>query len=390
MKQRTRLRARCRHAVAGISAALAACTPAAPSVGPAPAIAEGEYVAYVASEAADQVSRVVFGPAGIRVDRRREVGTNPADVDGPHGVAVSPDGRFYYVTIAHGTPFGSLWKISTASDSVVGEVRLGLFPATADVTPDGEYAFVVNFNLHGDHVPSTVSKVHLPSMTETARTETCVMPHGSRVNAQGTKQYSACMMDDLLVEVDVATARVSRRFSVRPGMEGLADAGAHGGHEAHGGRAAAAAGCSPTWAQPSVDGALVYVACNRSDEVLEVDTRSWRVTRRFATGDAPYNLAVTPDGRYLLATLKNRTEPAIEVIELAGGTRAARVPSTTTLPHGVVVTEDSRYAFVSVEGVGSEPGKVDVIDLATLQRVASVGVGPQAGGIALAPSGRTR
>lgn len=388
MKERMKRGTRGLRRLPLLAALLAGCAAGPPPAAPAPAARPGEYVAYVASEAADQVSRVIFGPAGLRVDRRRQVGTNPADIDGPHGLAVSPDGRFYYVTIAHGTPFGSLWKISTASDSVVGEVTLGLFPATADVTPDGEYAFVVNFNLHGDHVPSTVSKVHLPSMTETARTETCVMPHGSRVNAQGTKQYSACMMDDLLVEVDVATGRVSRRFSVRPGMEGLGEPGAHGAHR---GRAAAGAqACSPTWAQPSVDGALVYVACNRSDEVLEVDTRSWRVTRRFPTGDAPYNLAVTPDGRYLLATLKNRTEPGTEVIELAGGTRAARVPSTTVLPHGVVVTEDSRYAFVSVEGVGSEPGKVDVIDLGTLERVASVGVGPQAGGIALAPSGRRR
>lgn len=367
-----------------VAALLAGCAAGPPPAAPAPAAQPGEYVAYVASESADQVSRVVFGRDGARVDRRRQVGTNPADIDGPHGLAVSPDGRYYYVTIAHGTPFGSLWKIASASDSVVGEVTLGLFPATMDVTPDGEHAFVVNFNLHGDHVPSSVSKVHLPTLTEVARTETCVMPHGSRINPQGTKHYSGCMMDDLLVEVDVATGRVSRRFSVRPGMEGavLPD-DAHAGH-----RMPAGPVCSPTWAQPSADGAFVYVACNRSDEVLEVDARSWRVTRRFPTGDAPYNLAVTPDGRYLLVTLKNRTEPGTEVVELAGGTSAARVPSTTTLPHGVVVTEDSRYAFVSVEGVGSEPGKVDVIDLATLERVASVGVGPQAGGIALAPSGR--
>jgi DNA-binding beta-propeller fold protein YncE len=50
--------------------------------------------------------------------------------------------------------------------------------------------------------------------------------------------------------------------------------------------------------------------------------------------------------------------------------------------HGVVVSPDSRYAFVSVEGVGAEPGKVDVYDLRALARVASVAVGQQASGIA--------
>jgi hypothetical protein len=36
---------------------------------------------------------------------------------------------------------------------------------------------------------------------------------------------------------------------------------------------------------------------------------------------------------------------------------------------------------VTLEGVGSEPGTVDIIDLAVRARVASVDVGQQAGGI---------
>ena len=148
--------------------------------------------------------------------------------------------------------------------------------------------------------------------------------------------------------------------------------------------------CSPTWAQPSADGSRVYVACNRSAEILEVDAASWQITRRFPTGEAPYNLAVTPDGRYLLATLKNRTAPATEVFDLASGRSVARVPSSTVLPHGVAVSPDSRYAFVSVEGVGAEPGKVDVIDLGTLQRVDSVEVGQLAAGIAVVPANAGR
>ena len=38
-------------------------------------------------------------------------------------------------------------------------------------------------------------------------------------------------------------------------------------------------------------------------------------------------------------------------------------------------------AFVSVEGKGAEPGKVDVYDLRSFEMVGSVGVGQQAGGI---------
>jgi DNA-binding beta-propeller fold protein YncE len=49
--------------------------------------------------------------------------------------------------------------------------------------------------------------------------------------------------------------------------------------------------------------------------------------------------------------------------------------------HGVTVSDDDRFAFVSIEGTGSQPGTVDVVDLRTLKVVATVDVGQQAGGI---------
>ena len=50
--------------------------------------------------------------------------------------------------------------------------------------------------------------------------------------------------------------------------------------------------------------------------------------------------------------------------------------------HGAAVAPDDRYVFISVEGVGSEPGTVEVIDLSTLETAATVDVGEQAAGIA--------
>ena len=47
----------------------------------------------------------------------------------------------------------------------------------------------------------------------------------------------------------------------------------------------------------------------------------------------------------------------------------------------MAVSDDDRYAFVSIEGTGSQPGTVDVIDLGALVKVATLDVGQQAGGI---------
>ena len=185
----------------------------------APTMPARDYLVYVVAESADEIALLRFGPEGGRVDHRLTTGIMPADVDGPHGLAVSPDGRYYYVSIAHGTPFGTVWKYTTHGDTLKGRVELGNFPATLQLTPDGAFAYVVNFNLHGDPVPSSVSVVATEPMVEVARTTTCVMPHGSRVNPQGTKQYSACMMDDLIVEIDTRTFGAARHFMVTKGKE---------------------------------------------------------------------------------------------------------------------------------------------------------------------------
>ena len=46
-----------------------------------------------------------------------------------------------------------------------------------------------------------------------------------------------------------------------------------------------------------------------------------------------------------------------------------------------MVSPDDRYAFVTVEGIGSEPGTVEVIDLAAGKVAGSVDVSPLAAGI---------
>jgi DNA-binding beta-propeller fold protein YncE len=351
-----------------------------------------DYVVYVASEAADRVSIVKFTQGSGQVDHDVAVGIMPVDIDGPHGLALSPDRRFYYVSLAHGQPFGTVWKLATKDDAVVGRVTLGMFPATLQVTPDGELLFVVNFNLHGDMVPSSVSVVATDGMVEIARIPTCTMPHGSRINAQGTRHYSACMMDDLLVEIDTATLKAARHFLLTKGTEAGFEgpppqsrpgstAGASMTHDSAGHGLerpnVPADRCSPTWAQPSPDGQSVFVACNASSEIVQIDVATWSMKRRWPAGPGVYNLAMTSDGR-IVAT--NKRGQSISVFT-ADGRELARLPTARRVVHGVAISSDDRYAFVSIEGVGTEPGTVEMFDLRSLTRVATVDVPQQAGGI---------
>src|SRR4051812_45644100 len=279
-----------------------------PAASSQPQPPEKDYLVLVASEGNDRISLVRFGPTGASVEHVSKIGRNPTEPVGPHGIGVSPDGRYYFVSTAHGFPTGELWKFTTAGDSLKGTVTLGMFPATLQVSPDGLFAYVVNFNAYGEMKPSSVSVVYADDMAEVARITTCTMPHGSRLNAQGTRHYSACMMDDALVEIDTRGLTVSRHFMLRKGMEhgsagalstsresGTNDPGGHAGHGMETPKPGDVS-CSPTWAQPSADGARVYVACNKTSDVVEIDAASWTMKRRFPMGPGVYNLATTHDG----------------------------------------------------------------------------------------------
>jgi len=317
-----------------------------------------DYFAYVASESADEVALVRFDGSELTVEETVAVGSIPVETEGAHGMTVAPDGKYWFVSVAHGKPFGRVVKYETGTNEKVGAAEVGMFPATMDVSEVNGLLYVVNFNLHGEREPSTVSVVEPELMTELETIETGIMPHGSRLSPDDRTHYSVGMMDGTLYEIDVLENQVTRTLKTGEGMP------------------------KPTWVQPHPTKPVAYVAHNGADEVVEVNLDDWTVTRRFATGEGtnPYNLEVTPDGSTLVVTYKGSGETGIW--DLEAGERTAVVANSRTVSHGVVISPDSRYAFVTAEGVGGEPGAVDVIDLGTNERVASVDVGQQAGGIA--------
>ena len=135
----------------------------------------------------------------------------------------------------------------------------------------------------------------------------------------------------------------------------------------------------PTWVIPHPSDSKVYIAGNSSNEIIEVDTDSWQIINRFKTGKGPYNIDITSDGKKLVTTLKGEGKTEIKNLK-TGKTKI--VDNTTKVSHGVVISPDNKYAFVTVEGIGGEPGVLDVIDIGKAKLVSSVNIGKQAGGIA--------
>ena len=392
-----------------VVAALALCAVSATSFASDITPPSRDYFAYICSESEDVVSLVRFGPGGFDIVKEIEVGTFPAEIEGPHGINVSPSGKYWYVSIAHGQPFGRIHKYSTGDDEWQGDAEVGMFPATLDIAGTTGLLYVVNSDFYGDHEPSTISVVETASMTEVAQIDTGAMPHGSRLSNGGKLLYSVNMMDDELVEVDALRFNIKRRLPLSADGEsrsmdhGSMDHGSmdHGsmdhGSMDHGSMEHGAADqdkpaampqhtmkaptVEPAWvSKPTASGKL-YVAALSGNEIVEVDIADWTVTRRLPTAKGPYNVAVTADEKLLVATYKKSN--SVGFWNLETGEEIAKLETNRRIPHGVAITADGLFTFVTVEGVGGEPGTVEVFDNRALQRVATLEVGKQAGGIAL-------
>lgn len=333
------------------------------------------YYAYVAAESEDKVYQIAYDAESRegRIAETITVGEYPTEIDGPHGITIDNNGEHWYVSIAHGNPYGWLYKYSTDTNRMIAKTELGMFPATMDITRNG-LLFVVNFNLHGDMAPSDVSVVDAKSMEVLIEVDSGIMPHGSRISKDDRYQYHVSMMTDELMQIRTSSLELTKRFSLSEmaGYESMEEG--HGDTSHHPDPI-----CKPTWADPHPTENLVYVACNGSDEILEIDTRKWNITDRFETGAGPYNLEVSEDGRYLVASYKGEGTTGIWDLRERG--EAAKLDNSRSVTHGVSITPDNEFAFVSVEGIGGEAGSVDIIDLEQMELAEVIEVGKQAGGI---------
>jgi len=352
--------------------------------------ADPGYRVGVVSESGDIVTWLRPGDGTLAVDHVVPVGIMPSDIDGPHNVTVAPDGKSYYISIAHGTPYGSLWRLSLPGDTLIGRAPLELFPTTISVTPDGEIAFVANSDFYGDRPRiNPISIIHTPTMTKIADVPACDMPHGVKVNHGGTHVYITCMHSDEILEMDPGTFSVTRRGRAGSGHEMAGMAGmTHAVSSAPAASAPAAPTtapaepvCAPTFVSVSPDDRRLYVACNTGNTVQVWDAASLTRIREIPVGHGAYNVEASADGKLVIVT--NKKDRSVSILDAGSFAELARVPTSKPVVHGVAYSPDGRYAYISSESVGADPGAVDMIDLTTRKVVASVPVPLQPTGITI-------
>jgi YVTN family beta-propeller protein len=235
------------------------------------------------------------------------LGTPGQAADGRE-VAISPDGRFAYVTQEF---FSNVSVIDVTTGVVVGVVQPGSRPRGVAVTPDGTHLYVAN------SAGGTVAVVDPASLTVETTIDVGGSPYGVAISPDGTRAYVASGPTHSVSVIDTASRTLLATISV-PG--------------------------TARWVAVSPDGARVYVTLpedtwgvfNPQRLVGVIDTTSNTLVDTITVGVQPQNVEFTRDGARAFVT--NFASGTLSEIDVATGNVVGTSPCGPT-PVGLAVIE---------------------------------------------------
>lgn len=249
---------------------------------------------------------------------------------GPVECAISPDGRFAWVSNyqmfgpgyqnpgndkaqAKRGAFdnGFLYRINTETYAIDAAIEVGAVPKYVAATPDGKWVLVSNW------CSSDLSIVNTKTLKEERAIHLGRFPRGIVVTEDSKTAYVAMVgaMDVAKVNLDNWTVGW---------IKGV--------------------GTSPRHLCLSPDGATLYASLNGEGKVAKVDLLTGKTVWRVATGANPRSMALTPDGRFLyVVNYHSQSLSKIRTLDMA----VVADVKTAEHPIGVAVDPETRRIWVA-------------------------------------------
>ena len=275
----------------------------------------GKY-AYVVSVDETKGSVSVIDTASKAVVKKISIKrSNSALPNTPHGLAISPDGKYAYV-VNEGP--GTVSVIDTATNTAVNDIVVGNSPSAVAISPDGTYAYVGNTGDDTISVFNTATHTVIDTIPvgNDIYFSIAFAPNGAYAYVANSffnrTSYSISV-------VNTATRTVVKNITV---------------------------GGSPSGVAVTPNGALVYVTNENDNTVSVIDTSTNSVIKTIPVGSYPIGVAVSPDGAY--AYVANFGDGTVSTISTATNAvvRSTRVGK---YPLGLAISPDNSYAYVTNE-----------------------------------------
>lgn len=287
----------------------------------------------------------------------------------PHNVTVDIAHGYYYVNLVAS---GEVLKYRLSDNVRVGEVSGLISPTQVALSGSGDTAYVAQFasGVNAIRVLDTRTMQVIGQFSSTYLDK----PHGVQVTPDGKELWITGNLSDniLVVNLQDNSTSLIQLDGQAPGIGG---------------------NLLPYQTVMTSDNRFVYVSCQRSNEVRVISRSSMNVVKSIPVGVFPLIPAISPDDRFVY--VPNRNSNSLSVISTLTDSVVATIANVGPQPHGIAITNDGRFAYVSCENVaatvpphhptsGSKtPGYVSIIDLQSNTVIKQFEVGAFAAGIAI-------
>ncbi len=272
--------------------------------------------------------------------------SNPP-LNGPLGIAISPDGSTAYVTNSDGNTVRPI-NLRTSPPTFETPIKVGSGPAAIAITPSGDTAYVTNFN------SNTVTPIDLRSSKAGAPITVGSGPWSIAVSPNGA---FVCVSNSEATSVSVINT-ASRGVTTIP------------------------VSAAPQAIAIAPDGSTAYVANGSIVSVINLASSPPSLKGSISVPGGPLGVAVTPDGKMALTANNDNTVTPIDLTTSPASASASLSVGSLSQPDGIAIAPDGKTAYVA-----NATNTVTPINLATTppQPEAAVQVGAPSFGIAIAP-----
>jgi YVTN family beta-propeller protein len=189
----------------------------------------------------------------------------------PHGIAVTPDGEYAYLTSRNpekekkADPPNEflVTVVEVNTGKTVARIDVGGESHHASISPDGKQVYVTVPSVEGVVVIDTASNTVVKTV------ETGYKANSTAPSPDGTRLYVVNKGDDTLSVIDRKTLEVVKRMEVGKGPDHLA---------------------------VSLDGTIIYLTATYANEVWSLKADTLEVVATVPVGKGPHGIAVSPDG----------------------------------------------------------------------------------------------
>jgi YVTN family beta-propeller protein len=247
---------------------------------------------------------------------------------------------------------------------VVAKLPTGQGPHEVAVTPDGRLAYVSNYGMYGvfregerrDAPGNSITVLDLSgrAVRDTFDLGEYSRPHGLALSRDGRLLWVTCEGSQAVVELDAASGAIRQVWKTAQETSHMLVA--------------------------SADEAKLFVANIRSGSVTIIDRRENRVVS-LPTGAGAEGIDLAPGGREVWVT--NRADSSVSIVDVARDTVVAKLGNVGRFPIRVKFTPDGRQAWVSC----ARSNAVAVFDARTRRRLGTIEVGAVPVGIQMSPDG---